>query len=77
MKNLLIGLIIGSAIGGIWVQFRITGGIWNRDTTKNAYENGYFEGREFGFNEGLEIGKGRGYVDGVEVMKNYCNLIKI
>ncbi len=29
MKNLLIGLIIGSAIGGIWVQYRITGDIWS------------------------------------------------
>jgi len=29
MKNLLIGLIIGSAIGGIWVQYRFSGSIWS------------------------------------------------
>ena len=29
MKNLLIGLIVGSAVGGMWVQYHFTDNIWS------------------------------------------------
>ena len=29
MKTFLIGLIVGSIIGGMWVQFRFTNDIWS------------------------------------------------
>lgn len=39
--KILITLIIGSLIGGIWVQYRITGDIWHNKTNEQAYEEGY------------------------------------
>ena len=29
MKNLLIGLIVGSVISGMWVQYHFTGNVWS------------------------------------------------
>ncbi len=43
MEKFLIGLIVGSLIGGIWVQylFRITGDILHNDTIQEAEQRGW------------------------------------
>ena len=34
-KEIIISLIIGSLIGGMWVQYRFSGGIWSNKPSEN------------------------------------------
>src|SRR3990167_5107165 len=36
--KILIALIIGSAIGGMWIQYRFTGGIWTNEVKSELRE---------------------------------------
>ena len=38
MKNLLIGLVIGSMISGMWVQYHFTGSIWSNEPKQDLIQ---------------------------------------
>lgn len=48
MKLLWI-FTLGLLLGGMYVQYRITGDLWHNDTTKSAYTRGYMDGLSDGF----------------------------
>lgn len=61
MKKFILGFILGALLNGMYVNYRITGGIWNRITIreeriksetagyKNGFDSGYFYGDKEGF----------------------------
>ena len=63
MKQLILGFIIGSVIGGMWVQYRITGSIADRKTIAEYCEEAKSEGYREGFNYGAETEWNRWHKD--------------
>lgn len=61
MKKLIIGLILGAILNGMYVTYRITGGVWNNKTIAGEVKKAELEQYNNGFNTGYSRGDFDGF----------------